>query len=276
LGVPIFCGNKSPAPTCPRTRTNEVLVRPPDLLTGSCSPGETIIETQSISQGKLYSSHVHRTQTSISISILTGLQTPTPHTHTHTMFGVFIPSRPVIPEMSTISPTQFAISFPASPQFHNVGVFMHPNQELPPGTAAGVYMQLPGEQGFKFFGAIGNEKPSALFRVNIPEAMLAPGQQVNLGLSVEPVQNIQAQMAQLQQDSSSSSSSGAMVVAKRPPDTRVLAQRIIKNAFNFLASFAGNTANGIEVVPLKSFQDWWSKFERKVQNDPGFLERDEV
>ena len=138
-------------------------------------------------------------------------------------------------------------------------------------------MQLPGEQGFKFFGAIGNEKPSALFRVNIPDAMAA-GQQVNLGISVEPVQNIQAQMAQLQQDASSSSSSSgaAMVVAKRPPDTRVLAQRIIKNAFNFLASFAGNTANGIEVVPLKSFQDWWSKFERKVQNDPGFLERDEV
>ena len=193
------------------------------------------------------------------------------------MFGVFIPSRPVIPEMSTISQTQFAISFPASPQFHNVGVFMHPNQELPPGTAAGVYMQLPGEQGFKFFGAIGNEKPSALFRVNIPDAMAA-GQQVNLGISVEPVQNIQAQMAQLQQDASSSSSSSgaAMVVAKRPPDTRVLAQRIIKNAFNFLASFAGNTANGIEVVPLKSFQDWWTKFERKVQNDPGFLERDEI
>ncbi|KAL6244237.1 hypothetical protein RBB50_009107 [Rhinocladiella similis] len=184
------------------------------------------------------------------------------------MFGVFIPSRPVIAEMSTISQTQFAVSFPASPQFHNVGVFMHPNQVLPPGSAAGVYMQLPGEQGFKFLGAIGNEKPSALFKVNIPDSLAAG--EINLGVSVEPVQNIQAQMAQLQE------SSGSMALAKRPPDTKVLAQRIIKNAFNFLASFAGNTANGIEVVPLKSFQDWWTKFERKIHNDPGFLERDEV
>ena len=191
------------------------------------------------------------------------------------MFGVFIPTRPVIPELATVAPNQFAISFPASPPFHNIGVFLHPNITLPPDTAAGVYMQLPGEQGFKFLGAIGNEKPSALFRVNLPEG-LANGPdgagEVNLGISVEPAQNIQAQMAQLQQHPLSTSNSA---VAKRPPDTRLLAQRIIKNAFNFLSSFAGNTANGIEVVPLKSFQDWWTKFERRVQNDPGFLEREE-
>ncbi|KIW33601.1 uncharacterized protein PV07_00437 [Cladophialophora immunda] len=192
------------------------------------------------------------------------------------MFGVFIPTRPIITEMATVSPNQFAVSFPASPPFHNVGVFLHPNNLLPPGTAAGVYMQLPGEQGFKFLGAIGNEKPSALFRVNLPEAIAnnPSAGQVNLGISVEPAENIQAQMLQLQQQSPTVSNATALV--KRPPDTRVLAQRIIRNAFNFLASFAGNTANGIEVVPLKSFQDWWTKFERRVQNDPGFLERDEV
>jgi len=183
------------------------------------------------------------------------------------MFGVFIPARAVIPEMATVSPNQFAISIPVVPQFHNIGVFMHPNNLLPPDTAAGVYMQLPGDQGFKFLGAIGNEKPSALFKVNLPGSLT--GGEVNLGISVEPAQNIQAQMAQLQQ-----SPSGSNAVAKRPPDTRILAQRIIKNAFNFLASFAGNTANGIEVVPLKAFQDWWTKFERKVANDPGFLERE--
>ncbi|KIX04340.1 uncharacterized protein Z518_05208 [Rhinocladiella mackenziei CBS 650.93] len=184
------------------------------------------------------------------------------------MFGVFIPARPVIPEMGTVSTNQFAVSFPATPQLHNVGIFMHPNKLLPPDTAAGVYMQLPGEAGFKFLGAIGNEKPSALFRVNLPDNLTAGD--VNLGISVEPASNIQAQMAQLQQTPSTSNA-----VAKRPPDTRVLAQRIIKDAFNFLASFAGNTVNGIEVVPLKSFQDWWTKFERKIQIDPGFLERED-
>ena len=133
-------------------------------------------------------------------------------------------------------------------------------------------MQLPGEESFNFLGAIGNEKPSALFRVTLPEASPA-GAEVNLGISVEPTQNIQAQIAQLHQQQHLPSTPNA--IAKRPPDTRLLAQRIIKNAFNFLSSFAGNTANGIEVIPLKSFQDWWMKFERRVQNDPGFLEREE-
>jgi hypothetical protein len=189
------------------------------------------------------------------------------------MFGVFIPTRPVIPEMGNVSANQFAVSFPAAPQFHNVGVFMHPGNLLPADTAAGVYMQLPGEAGFKFLGAIGNEKPSALFRVELPSVSVAGGGgEVNLGISVEPVANIQAQMAQLQQQRPTSSSATS---AKRTPNTTVLAQRIIKNAFNFLAGFAGNTANGIEVIPLKSFQDWWTKFERRIQNDPTFLERDE-
>jgi protein Hikeshi len=190
------------------------------------------------------------------------------------MFGVFIPTRSVIPEMTTVSPNQFAISFPSTPPFHNVGVFLHPNNPLPPGTAAGVYMQLPTETSFKFLGAIANEKPSALFRVSLPDlSAQAPGAvgEVQLGISVEPVESIQAQMAQLQQQQGQSGTNAAA----KTPDTRLLAQRIIKNAFNFLSSFAGNTANGVEVVPLKSFQDWWMKFERRVQNDPGFLERNE-
>jgi protein Hikeshi len=172
--------------------------------------------------------------------------------------------------MNSISPTQFAISFPAAPTFHNVGVFLHPGSPLPTDTAAGVYMKLPQDSEFKFLGAIANEKPSALFRVNLSEG--ATGD-VNLGISVEPIHNISAQMAQLQ--SQQRPSSAAQTTARKPPDTKLLAQRIIKNAFNFLASFAGNTANGIEVVPLKSFQDWWGKFERRIQNDPSFLERDE-
>jgi len=56
-------------------------------------------------------------------------------------------------------------------------------------------------------------------------------------------------------------------------DTSQLAQKIIKNAFNFLASFSGNLANGVEVVPLKAFEEWWRKFEGRVKSDPGFLLR---
>lgn len=185
------------------------------------------------------------------------------------MFSVILPSRPCLTDIATISPNQFGFSFPATPIFSHIVVFLLPGNVLPADAAAGVYLQLPGQEGFRFLGAIGNEKPSAIFRVNIPHENAMDRGIVNLGISVEPAANIQAQMTAIE-----SSDSHSAAVAKSPPPTKVLAQRIIKNAFNFLASFAG-TAGGQEVVPLKSFQDWWMKFERRIENDPSFLEREE-
>lgn len=204
------------------------------------------------------------------------------------MFSVILPGRPCLTNLVTISPNQFAFTFPSNPHFSHLVVFMLPGSVLPPNTAAAVYIQLLGQPGFKLLGAIGNEKQSAIFKVILPNStgdangevdMTADasgsvsGQSaagdINLGISVEPAANIQSQLASL---GTESPTSNAMV--QRPPPTKLLAQRIIKNAFNFLASFAGGVG-GQEVVPLKSFQDWWTKFERRIENDPGFLERDD-
>ena len=197
----------------------------------------------------------------------------------------------------TVSQTQFAFSFSSQPQFSHIVVFILPGNSLPPDAAAAVYIQFPGRD-FKLLGAIGNEKQSAIFKVNFPntqagaaegvaggrlggdemvdETPQAPGGpdaglmgDINLGISVEPKASVAEQLANVERQSGSST---AMV--KRPPSTKILAQRIIKNAFNFLASFAGGQG-GNEMVPLRSFQDWWTKFERRVENDPGFLERDD-
>lgn len=104
------------------------------------------------------------------------------------------------------------------------------------------------------------------------------GGEITLGISIESAASVAAQMSTLQ-PSSPTNPSNAMVLAsstKAKPDTLLLAQRIIKNAFNFLASFSGNVQGGnggIEVVPLKAFEEWWRKFEGRVRSDPGFLER---
>jgi protein Hikeshi len=178
------------------------------------------------------------------------------------MFAVIIPGRPCLTDMVTVSQTQSAFSFPSAPHFSHIVVFMLPGNALPVDTAAAIYMQLPGESQFKLLGAIGNEKQSAIFKVNLggsgggDEMMDATNDTVStgdisLGISIEPAVSIQAQLATLQSESPTSTA-----LVRRSPTTKVLAQRIIKNAFNFLASFSGS-AGGQEVVPLKSFQDWW-------------------
>ena len=157
-----------------------------------------------------------------------------------------------------------------------------------------MYIQFPGSSEFKLLGAIGREKQSAIFKISnkghnnavagaggVDEDLmtdeapdtngsLASGQ-ITLGISVEPATSVQAQLEALKASQVPETSTA---LVRRPPTTKVLAQRIIRNAFNFLASFAGGPG-GNEVVPLKSFRDWWTKFERKIEIDPGFLERDE-
>ena len=101
---------------------------------------------------------------------------------------------------------------------------------------------------------------------------------VNLGVSVEPVEAVRGQLQALetekhQQVNGGEDGGGAGVNGSAT--TKLLAQKIIKNAFNFLAGFSGTVGpGGVEVVPLKSFREWWVKFERKIEMDPGFLERD--
>ncbi|KAK5085542.1 hypothetical protein LTS08_002993 [Lithohypha guttulata] len=140
------------------------------------------------------------------------------------------------------------------------------SNQLPDGAAAGVYLQLPGEPQFKFLGGLANEKQSAIFKVNLPSA--ANDGIVNLGIAIEPIANIEQQMVLLKQEQQANS----VALVKAGPSTKMLAQNIIKHAYNFISSFSGNI-NGQEVVPLKSFQDWWTKFERRIENDPSFLEK---
>ncbi|KAL9039198.1 MAG: hypothetical protein Q9180_002673 [Flavoplaca navasiana] len=216
-------------------------------------------------------------------------------------FGVILPSRPVITNPVTISPTQYAFSIPSSPPFSHVVVFLVPGNVLPADTLAAVYIQFPGPNPeFKLLGAIGNAKQTAIFKVsdggsNLSTNMSADMEnemtdgptpslngaassdsQIVIGIAIEPALTIEAQLASLKSPSALVlGNNKAQSVAASPVPTKVLAQRIIKNAFNFLASFAGQTTvGGEEMVPLRSFRGWWEKFERRVENDPGFLERD--
>lgn len=218
------------------------------------------------------------------------------------LFGLLLPSRPVLVNPAVISPNQYAFTLPSMPSFSHIVVFLLPGTTLPDGTLAGVYVLLPGTPAFKFLGAIGTEKQSAIFRVSGGGSVGSVGDvvrvddmmdadetsttnngtaidgDVTVGISIEPASTIALQLESLK--ATESSSSTALMPVKGhlqtgPVSTKVLAQRIIKNAFNFLASFAGTTgAGGQEVIPLKSFQDWWSKFERRIENDPGWLERE--
>lgn len=216
---------------------------------------------------------------------------------------------------SQVNPTKFTFTFPLNPQFSELAVFYLPGTILPQDTAAAVYIQLPDGRNvnpfqaqqppeFKFLGALTNDEPSAIFRVRNPsvhygqrrrteaeeeDEMLDEGAAngpggasvdgtVTLGIAIEPFQVVAPQVAQLKAAAESKPSTDLMVQPQqlrqqKQTTTKELAQRIIGNAFNYLASFASSDNDS---VPLKTFRDWWNKFERKLEMDPTFLEKGEV
>ncbi|OOF94584.1 hypothetical protein ASPCADRAFT_131199 [Aspergillus carbonarius ITEM 5010] len=210
------------------------------------------------------------------------------------MFSVIIPDRPCLTDIVAVDTqpngqtTKFAFNFPLPPSFSELVVFFLPGTVLPPDTAAAIYIQFPDPNNapqFRFIGALANERPSAILKVQPPqipglqngEGMMGAAPMVTLGISLEPVQTVAPQVAALEAEQAGP---GALVRHTRQQKeitTKVLAQRIIGNAFNFLASFASSDPSnrGQEVVPLKTFRDWWTKFERKVEMDPTFLERED-
>lgn len=210
------------------------------------------------------------------------------------LFGLVPAGLPVITQPTEQpTPTSLIYSLPTPGQaqraFSHVVVFLLPGVVLPEGTAAAIYLITPPNpaQGQpapvpKFLGGVGPGKESAIFKLGAGGDH-APSGQVILGISLEDAASVAARVEELaaakgRGPSASSLSPAALVPAaggsRQQPSTQVLAQRIIKNAFNFLSSFSGQ-AGQVEVVPLRAFEDWWRKFESRVRTDPGFLERDD-
>ncbi|KAK3955101.1 hypothetical protein QBC32DRAFT_57335 [Pseudoneurospora amorphoporcata] len=216
------------------------------------------------------------------------------------LFGLVPAGQPaIISPTEAPSPTSFLYAIPPtnpngpSKPFGHVVVFLLPGVVLPPGTAAAIYLVTPPSAALgqtvpnlKFLGGIGPGKESAIFKVGPGSTGGNVAQEnVVIGVSVEDAESVASRMSSSGTAAGTAGTgvggtggSGALVpvsAARQQPSTLVLAQRIIKNAFNFLSSFTGSTPGQMEVVPLKAFEEWWKKFESKVRTDPGFLENDD-
>ncbi|KAI2614378.1 uncharacterized protein GGS25DRAFT_471426 [Hypoxylon fragiforme] len=214
-------------------------------------------------------------------------QPPPPQPSPQPLFGLVPAGQPLITSPSSQpTPTSFLYAIPPSKPFAHLTVFLLPDVALPPGAAAAIYLAPNAAAGaeFQFLGGIGPGKESAVFRLSSAGAEGG----VVIGVSVEDGASVAERMMQHQQQqhhpdpapTTNNNTSTSLVPMNQTQtqtqamSTQVLAQRIIQNAFNFLAGFSGKVgAEGVEVVPLRAFQDWWRKFENKVRNDPTFLER---
>lgn len=110
------------------------------------------------------------------------------------------------------------------------------------------------------------------------------GDPIVVGVSVEPAVQVTAQLEAIRNTSAQSGGQQQMSLTRRgavsgagadtqPPSTPVIqriAKRIGQHAFNFLSGFA-TRQGGADVVPVKRLEEWWTKFDKRIEMDAGFL-----
>ncbi|THU95935.1 DUF775-domain-containing protein [Dendrothele bispora CBS 962.96] len=201
------------------------------------------------------------------------------------MFGCLVAGRLLQTNLQQVDETHALFELPNASTINHVCVFLLGTMPFPDGYGATVHFHWP-EKGFQLLGMLSNEKPSAIFRLRgtftpsttygafnagqPTEASLPTDVTAILGLSVEPLDQIHAQMGSL-----------PSFIAKpnQDPskDPTVLAERIVKNLFNYLSSFTGGGPLTPDVaVPMGLIAKWYEGFMSKVKNSGvAFLEREQ-
>ncbi|CCM05383.1 uncharacterized protein FIBRA_07599 [Fibroporia radiculosa] len=159
---------------------------------------------------------------------------------------------------------------------------------FPDGYGATVHLHWPGK-GFQLLGMLSGEKPSAIFRLrgtfsaqSSHTALFSDGTLGNsatgltdvtaiLGIAIEPLQTIEAEMANLP------SAVGRPASRSPQTDAMLLAERIVRHLFNYVSGFAGGAPMTPEsLVPLAVVAKWYESFLTKIRNmGVGFLENQE-
>merc|ERR1719193_2255811 len=142
-----------------------------------------------------------------------------------------------------------------------------------------VYFAWPDPTGsppnWQLLGYITNQKPSAIFRIGklkggeatVPNSFLGhkPFNHINalVGISVEPLTVIEGQTPAGQTEANNVST------------FMEFSQKMLENLFNYASSFAVSPADmrqkpGECYVPLSSLQQWYTNFERRLQQNPNF------
>lgn len=207
------------------------------------------------------------------------------------MFSVVLPGRLPLTQPQQVDETHCVFPLEQAAEISHVVVFMTGVQPFPPGYAATVHLCWPSLQPaasaaekWQLLGCLRNDKPSAIFRIR--SASPAPGGTAaapssvtaTIGISIEPDQIVDQQIATLpssaqkQITTSGNGPHGTAGGSATEAAAQTLAPQIAKNAFDYLSSFAPDSAP--QTVPL--LQKWIQQLERKLKaQGPDFLFKQE-
>ncbi|SCU90539.1 LANO_0D09120g1_1 [Lachancea nothofagi CBS 11611] len=192
--------------------------------------------------------------------------------------------------------------------YSHISLFILPNVTFPPDFAGTVYFKLSPTEEFKLFGYLSAEKPSAIFKVRIPNAnnsgaaddgdglgeidmeddISGAGQpacnisEIIIGISIEPKDQALAKLQEIKLQQASGESSSSLVVARAsqagitsPGQLAQIYPILTQQLAAKIVKHAHNYLTGFldlqGNVPIKAFDAWWNKFKMRLEKDGQFL-----
>ncbi|XP_023335195.1 protein OPI10 homolog [Eurytemora carolleeae] len=196
------------------------------------------------------------------------------------MFGLIASGRLVSTNWEQISPTNCVTELVDADSVNHIVIFLTGQTPFPDGMGGAVYFAWPdpgGVPNWQLLGHISNLKPSAIFRIaklkggeassSIQNSFtsLASVHHVNavVGISVEPLAVVEGQTPAAQTEAANVST------------FMEFSQKMLENLFNYATSFAASPMDmrqkpGESYVPLSCLQQWYTNFERRLQQNPNF------
>ncbi|KAL1410285.1 hypothetical protein Q8F55_004291 [Vanrija albida] len=186
------------------------------------------------------------------------------------MFGAIVAGRLVQTNLQQIDETHFVFPLENPFDINHLTVFLLGTIPFPEGYGATVHFAWPGGDYFPL-GTLTNARPSSIYKVrpHLPPGVSAgtASAPAQLGIEIAPLEQVEAVQVGIKPVQ------GKEVAAR--VDVGKVADKVVKNLFNFLHSFGEGPLTPDTPIPLSVFQRWYDNFVRKIENDRGaaFLDR---
>ncbi|MPC40075.1 protein OPI10 homolog isoform X2 [Portunus trituberculatus] len=195
------------------------------------------------------------------------------------LFGIIVSGRLVQTNFQQCGETQFLTVIPEADNINHVVVFLTGTQPFPDGLGGSVYFSWPDPNKpptWHLLGNITNEKPSAIFKISglkqVNGTSLQTGftfgeqkmsHNAQIGISVEPLSQIQGQVANPSTEPSTLNSYVEF------------SQAMCENLYNYASSFAQSPSHitpnpSDQYLPLSVLSKWYENFSRRLQQNPNF------
>ncbi|CAO3702708.1 unnamed protein product [Rhizopus stolonifer] len=195
------------------------------------------------------------------------------------MFGCIAAGRLVQTNLQQVDVNKYVFELSDAQSLNHIVVFLLGTIPFEPGFAATVHLLWPNKE-WQLLGGLSNEKASAIFRLKGTSGLNdQPFSTVTLGISIEPIEVIQQQLATIGQNQTIQN----QVAIVKPNVTQVgeMAGRILENLYNYVASFTVQNipVNSIPIgqltedgyLSMKAFQTWYENLSRKLASNPSYL-----